>query len=60
MVATKADKVSRGSRQKYLNVIRKTLKLDEVPLCYSAESGEGVDELSEAIEELVTKQAEQG
>ncbi len=54
VVATKADKISRGGRQKCLNVIRKTLELDEVPLCYSAESGEGVDELSEAIEELVT------
>ena len=53
MVATKADKISRGGRQKYLNVIRKKLELDEVPLCFSAESGEGVDELNEAMAEIV-------
>jgi GTP-binding protein len=54
LVATKADKVSRGGRQKSLTVIRKTLEIDEVPLCFSAESGEGVDELCEAIAEIVT------
>jgi GTP-binding protein len=53
MVATKADKISRGARQKCLNIIKKTLELDEDPLCFSAESGEGVDELSEAMEEIV-------
>ena len=53
LVATKADKVSRGGRQKYLTVIRKTLELDEVPLCFSAESGEGVYELNEAMAEIV-------
>ena len=57
LVATKADKVSRGGRQKCLNVIRKTLEINELPLCFSAETGEGVDELSEAIEEIVTQQA---
>jgi hypothetical protein len=36
-----------------LNIIKKTLELDEDPLCFSAESGEGVDELSEAMEEIV-------
>lgn len=54
LVATKADKVSRGGRQKSLTIIRKALEIDEVPLCFSAESGEGVDELSEAIAEIVT------
>jgi len=55
-VATKADKMSRGARQKSLNVIRKTLALDEAPLCFSAESGDGVNELSEAIAEIVIPQ----
>lgn len=52
-VATKADKVSRGGRQKNLNIIRKTLELEEAPLCFSAESGEGADELAEAIAEII-------
>lgn len=53
LVVTKADKISRGGRQKCLSVIRKTLEIDEFPLCVSAESGEGVNELSEAIAEIV-------
>ena len=53
LVATKADKVSRGGRQKNISIIRKKLQLNEVPLCFSAESGEGADELSAAIAEIV-------
>ncbi len=53
VVATKADKVSRGARQKNLNIIRKTLELDETPLFFSAETGEGVDELAESISEIL-------
>lgn len=55
IVATKADKISRGGRQKCLSIISKTLGINEFPLCFSAESGEGVDELAEAIEELVAQ-----
>ncbi|MDD4549570.1 MAG: YihA family ribosome biogenesis GTP-binding protein, partial [Syntrophomonadaceae bacterium] len=55
VVATKADKISRGARQKYITVIRKTLDLQagEMPLYFSAQTGEGVPEVLEAIEELV-------
>lgn len=53
LVATKADKISRGSRQKNLNIIKKTLELEETPLCFSAESGEGVDELIDAVAEII-------
>jgi len=56
LVVTKADKISRGGRQKCLNVIRKTLEINELPLCVSAESGEGIDELYEAIDEIVNQQ----
>lgn len=54
VAVTKADKVSRGGRQKNLNIISKTLELDETPLCFSAENGEGVEELAEAIAEIVS------
>lgn len=55
VVATKADKISRGARQKYITVIRKTLDMqaEEMPLYFSAQTGEGVPEVLEAIEELV-------
>ncbi|MEA4923801.1 MAG: ribosome biogenesis GTP-binding protein YihA/YsxC [Syntrophomonadaceae bacterium] len=54
VVATKADKVSRGARQKNLNIIRKTLELDENPLVFSAETGEGGEDLAEAISEIIS------
>lgn len=55
VVATKADKISRGARQKNLSVIRKELKLPvgQVPLSFSAETGEGKEEIKEAIEEIL-------
>ncbi len=55
IVATKADKVSRGSRQKNLAVIRRALGLsmEQTPICFSADSGEGVAEILESIEELL-------
>jgi len=57
-VATKADKVSRGGRQKQLTLIKKTLGLLEVPLYFSAETGEGIDELAAAIAEIITPSSE--
>lgn len=55
IIATKADKVSRGARQKQLSEIRKTLNLavDQTPICFSAETGEGADEVKMALKELL-------
>jgi GTP-binding protein len=58
MVATKADKVSRGGRYKNLNIIKKTLGLVETPLFFSAETGEGLAELTAAIAEIITPNKE--
>ncbi len=58
MVATKADKVSRGGRQKNLNIIKKTLGLAETPLFFSAETGEGLTELTAAIAEIISPSEE--
>lgn len=52
IVATKADKISRGARAKHLAIIRKTLELPQMPLVFSAQSGEGVEELLSALAEL--------
>ncbi|HPF43218.1 MAG TPA: ribosome biogenesis GTP-binding protein YihA/YsxC [Syntrophomonadaceae bacterium] len=51
-IATKADKISRGARAKHTSVIRKRLNLPASPLCFSAETGEGVEEVLEALEEI--------
>ncbi|NMC27422.1 MAG: YihA family ribosome biogenesis GTP-binding protein, partial [Syntrophomonadaceae bacterium] len=52
-VATKADKISKGSRSKHLGIIKKGLVLDQAPLCFSAETGEGMTAVAEAIEEII-------
>ena len=54
LVATKADKLSRGARLRQLSVIKRCLALDQAPLCCSAETGEGMDDLGEAIEEIIS------
>lgn len=55
MVATKADKISRGSRPKYINAIRRKLNLSKQDsvLVFSAETGEGSEEILSAIAELI-------
>ncbi len=55
LVATKADKISRGARAKHLAVIRRELKVppEQLPICFSAETGEGVDEINEALQEIL-------
>ncbi len=60
VVATKADKISRGARLKNLGIIRKDLKLpaDQLPLSFSAESGEGKEEIKEAIQEILEMKSE--
>lgn len=56
LVATKADKISRGNRAKHLAVIRQALNLDvaDTPIVFSAQTGEGVDEIKESILALLT------
>ncbi|MFA7077018.1 MAG: ribosome biogenesis GTP-binding protein YihA/YsxC [Syntrophomonas sp.] len=53
VVATKADKISRGSRSKNLGIIRKAIGLAEAPLYFSAQTGEGLAELTTAIAEVI-------
>lgn len=55
LVATKADKISRGARPKQTALIRRTLGLQEhnAPLCFSAQTGEGVEELKQSLQELL-------
>ncbi len=55
IVATKADKISRGARQKNLQVISRKLNLDPglKPIVFSAQTGEGTEELHKAIEEII-------
>ncbi len=51
VVATKADKVSRGARMKQLAPICRALQVQPWQvLCYSSENGDGRDKLLEAIE----------
>lgn len=56
LVATKADKVSRGARQKQLQLLSRGLDLETgmKPLVFSAETGEGADEIRDAIEEILS------
>jgi GTP-binding protein len=60
IVATKADKISRGARARNLAVIIKELKLpvDLLPLCFSAETGEGIEEIKDALKEILEYQSE--
>lgn len=52
-IATKADKISRGARSKHTGIIRKKLELPDDPLCFSAETGEGVEDVLTALEEIM-------
>ena len=55
LVATKADKISRGQWARHLQVIRKTLEIgSEVPvILFSSVNGTGVPELVQQIERLL-------
>lgn len=54
-VATKADKISRGARGKHLAVIKKDLNLPPgvEPLCFSTVNSVGVEELRQALQEIL-------
>ena len=55
VVATKADKISRGQWLKHLTVIARDLGIDDVSMIlpFSAQTGAGVEELHEAFEEIL-------
>lgn len=54
VVATKADKLSRSACQRNLSMIHKELQLpmEQLPLGFSAVSGEGLEELLQALQEI--------
>ena len=58
VVATKSDKIAKGQWPRYLKVIAQALELPDwhLILPYSAESGTGVEELHQAIEEILTEE----
>ena len=55
IVATKADKISRGNRQKHIKQVRQGLNLgSQGPvICYSATTGEGKDEVWKMVQQYV-------
>ncbi|MCR4400880.1 MAG: YihA family ribosome biogenesis GTP-binding protein, partial [Syntrophomonadaceae bacterium] len=60
VVATKADKVSRGQRPRHLARIRRALGTQAMPICFSAITGEGSEELEAAIAGLLQAPLSQG
>lgn len=57
VVATKADKISRGARMKHLAPICRGLQVQPWQvLCYSSENGDGREELLKKIEEAIGRQ----
>ena len=54
IVATKIDKISKGSRDKYYSVIKKTLGLtqDDILIGFSSETKDGKDKLWMALEKM--------
>ena len=60
VIATKADKISRGARSKYLAPICRALSVQpwEI-LCFSGEDGTGRDELLRLIDDVINPKAEQ-
>ena len=59
VVATKADKISRGARMKNLAPICRAMQVQPWQvICYSSENGDGRDQLLETIEKALAKQEE--
>ncbi len=57
VVATKADKISRGARMKHLAPICRALQVQPWQvLCYSSENGDGREELLQKIEEALKEE----
>ena len=61
-MATKADKLSKSQCRRQLDVIRKTLELPpEVEMItFSSETGQGVSDIMEAIEEIIQMNQKSG
>jgi GTP-binding protein len=55
VVATKADKISKGARQKQISLIRKAMDIraEVNPIVFSAQTGEGTDEILESINSIL-------
>lgn len=59
VVATKADKISRGARMKQLAPICRQMQVQPWQvICYSSESGDGRDKLLEKMEEALAENTE--
>ena len=59
VVATKADKISRGARMKNLAPICRALQVQPWQvICYSSENSDGRDQLLETIEKVLAEQEE--
>lgn len=60
VVATKADKISRGARMKYLAPICRKLQIQPWQIiCFSSETGDGRDQLLAEIEKYVMNPSEE-
>lgn len=57
LIATKADKISRGNRAKHLAQIRRALNLEanDTPIIFSAQTGEGAEEIKDSILGLLSE-----
>lgn len=55
VVATKADKIARGQRPKYLKIIAEALEMQDwkAIIPFSSEDGTGLKELHEAVEHII-------
>ena len=59
VIATKADKISRGARMKQLAPICRHLQVQPWQvICYSSETGDGRDKLLEALENALAEEQE--
>ena len=57
VIATKADKISRGARMKYLAPICRALQVQPWQvICYSSETGDGREQLLEALEKALAEE----
>lgn len=59
VIATKADKISRGARMKYLAPICRSLQVQPWQvICVSSENGEGRDQILAALEKVLSQKTE--